>query len=714
MQVKNLKFLNKEKNMRRTFLSRFVVLVVCTFILQGASLFLQPSLADAVETTPPPKPNIILINVDNMGWGDLCSNVSGDVIKPDWCKTSPTGTPNLDTLATGGVRLTNFYTPVPICTPSRAALLTGRDPRRYGILSTPPGNNGINELPGSEWTLAETLKKLGYNTAIIGKWQLGFEDGRHSWNQGFEYNYVLPMGIHYGSTGFCLGENYNNGTPYWQHINGTLKDDTNTINFGDTQRFGNTCPVGPGDKEWTAFHSGKSLTEKLTNKAIQYINNQVLFDSDTVSTTPNTVRNMNNPFFIYLAYPAPHSTVFVHVPPDQSIENCPSSSPCNATEAHDQCITACRNDKNLNNNDKKIDCVHECELDTLYSYAIREIDTQVEKLRKCLDGTLDVNDDEIINDLDCHKISPNTIIIFTSDNGPFMGHNAEYNPYRAGRSGGMRGGQKFSYEGGVRVPFIAQWPLGNWNGGGNNTLGQLADMRDIFPTLIRAALTNSGLCSTDDCVKNGAYANDASRIQFTGIDGKAVDIIVDGKDISGVLKNGTTSTVVQKNIQISWFGNFPICVDWEAPGVCNKKCTSPNGICDYTCKNVDADGKCAGLPGYEPSHPFAIRSNVTLNLPNTVIDNYKLYFRRNDLFNVNLPEELYNLSVNLQETELGNLCKIGTVNYCLGCSINNATNTATCPQELGTYKTIVERLWTRSNLYQDNVKNNKCQGALCP
>jgi Sulfatase len=295
----------------------------------------------------------------------------------------------------------------------------------------------------------------------------------------------------------------------------------------------------------------------------------------------------------------------------------------------------------------------------------------------------------------------NTLILFTSDNGPYRGDAAELPTL--GSTGGMRGAKKFTYEGGVRVPFIAQWPAGNWDGGGNRTLGQLADMRDIFPTLVRVALKDSGLCPADNCVKNGVYANDTARIQFTGKDNVPYDIAIDGKDISNVLDTGAANTD-QKNVQISWLSNYAICIQAE------------DGICT----------------GYQDSHPFAIRSNVTFNVPSDIA-NYKLHFKKDVSYGVNKPEELYNLSTNLSESESfdpslscysgsvnycscyigsSNLCCVGSTNYCSQCSINNTTNVATCPSELGTYKSIVETLWRRANMYQENVKNNKCEGAL--
>ena len=105
------------------------------------------------------QPNIIMIYADDLGYGDLS------------CYGSPIGTPNLDRLAEQGARFTNFYSASPVCSPSRAALLTGRYPTRVEVpVVLGPGDPG---LPDSEVTMAQVLKTAGYRTACVGKWHLG-------------------------------------------------------------------------------------------------------------------------------------------------------------------------------------------------------------------------------------------------------------------------------------------------------------------------------------------------------------------------------------------------------------------------------------------------------------------------------------------------------------------------------------------------------------
>jgi len=127
------------------------------------------------------RPNILLIYVDDLGYGDLAS-FGHPVVR----------TPNLDALADEGLKFTNYYAPSALCSPSRAGLLTGRYPYRSGIESWIPGNSGIY-LRAEEITLAEVLQSVGYATALIGKWHLNSDLGSDAepqpTDQGFDYFY---------------------------------------------------------------------------------------------------------------------------------------------------------------------------------------------------------------------------------------------------------------------------------------------------------------------------------------------------------------------------------------------------------------------------------------------------------------------------------------------------------------------------------------------
>ncbi len=137
-----------------------------------------PGKAPAVEQ----KPNILYIVADDQGWKDV--GFHGSDIR----------TPNLDKLAENGVRLEQFYAQ-PMCTPSRAALLTGRYPHRYGLQTAVIPSSGTYGLATDEWLLPQALKEAGYMTAMVGKWHLGHADRKY-WprQRGFDYQYGPLLG----------------------------------------------------------------------------------------------------------------------------------------------------------------------------------------------------------------------------------------------------------------------------------------------------------------------------------------------------------------------------------------------------------------------------------------------------------------------------------------------------------------------------------------
>lgn len=136
----------------------------------------QPAAADR-------KPNIVHIVADDLGWKDVGFNGCTDI-----------KTPNLDSLAAGGVKFTQFYVQ-PMCTPTRAALLTGRYPFRYGLQTAVIPGVSAYGLDTTEWLLPQALKEAGYKTAIIGKWHLGHADKKY-WprQRGFDYQYGAMIG----------------------------------------------------------------------------------------------------------------------------------------------------------------------------------------------------------------------------------------------------------------------------------------------------------------------------------------------------------------------------------------------------------------------------------------------------------------------------------------------------------------------------------------
>lgn len=196
------------------------------------------------------KPNLVVIYCDDLGYGDL-GCYGSDGIK----------TPHLDALAENGVRFTDWYSNSPVCSPSRAALLTGRYPNRAGVPRILAGKRGTPGLPGSERTLATHLRDHGYRTALFGKWHLGVvEESRpnaHGFNEFF---------------GFLAGcVDYYSHIFYWQQARGV-----NPVH-----------DLWHNDRE--VWYNGRYFTELVTEKAVDFIE-----------------RGSDEPFFAYVPYSAPH------------------------------------------------------------------------------------------------------------------------------------------------------------------------------------------------------------------------------------------------------------------------------------------------------------------------------------------------------------------------------------------------------------------------
>ena len=219
-------------------------LVICTATMSWLSIGLP---ANAEENKSPSakagRPNIVHIVADDLGWKDVGFNGATDI-----------KTPNLDKLAAEGAKFTQFYVQ-PMCTPTRAALMTGRYPFRYGLQTAVIPSVSAYGLDITEWLLPQALKEAGYNTAIIGKWHLGHADKKY-WpkQRGFDYQY-----------GAMIGE-----LDYFTHEE-----------HGVLDWYRDNRPVR--EKGYT--------TQLLGNDAVKYVNAQ----------------NPNKPFYLYLTFNAPHT-----------------------------------------------------------------------------------------------------------------------------------------------------------------------------------------------------------------------------------------------------------------------------------------------------------------------------------------------------------------------------------------------------------------------
>lgn len=217
-----------------------------TSLLATSVALLCPTLVLAQATQPAARrPNIIVIVADDLGYADLGVQGGKDV-----------KTPNIDALAAAGTRFTNGYVSCPVCSPTRAGLLTGRYQQRFGFYENPgPGNADVFGLPTDERTIADQLKLAGYHTGLVGKWHLGTRDEMRPPKRGFDEFFGFLGGAH---------KYINNSTP---------ADGANAIRRGDT-------PVAENEY----------LTDALGREAVSFVE-----------------RNAGAPFFLYLAFNAVHT-----------------------------------------------------------------------------------------------------------------------------------------------------------------------------------------------------------------------------------------------------------------------------------------------------------------------------------------------------------------------------------------------------------------------
>ena len=342
---------------------RRAIIIVCILTVQAV---MSGCLLRGAEL----RPNIVLIFVDDLGYNDVSYNGTTEI-----------ETPNIDRLAEEGITFSNGYVAHPTCGPSRAGLLTGRYPARFGMevnLAYAPFDPEYG-LPVAETTVASYLKDTGYRTGIVGKWQLGAAPPFNPLNRGFDYFY-----------GFLGGEHN-----YFQ-VDGA--------HSGSSQAVISYLPLNE-NRSATGFDG--YLTDVLTDQAIEFVH-----------------ENSGEPFFLYLAYNAPHT---------------PLQAPDNLIEKYSKKITS-KVSRLLSSRQTA---------DDLYD--------QRRHTYLAMVSSLDQNIGRVLDTLAATGKRDNTLIFFLSDNGGVYPKTDDDRHTWADNSPFSKGKNSF-LEGGIRVPFVASWP----------------------------------------------------------------------------------------------------------------------------------------------------------------------------------------------------------------------------------------------------------------
>lgn len=331
-------------------------------------------LATESSASDHPRPNVVLINCDDLGYADVgCFGATAYA------------TPNIDRLAEQGIRFERFYVAQAVCSASRTALLTGCYPNRVGIRGAlgPNSKVGIHE---EETTLGEVFQSRDYATAIFGKWHLGDAPQFLPTRNGFDEYFGLP----YSNDMWPLHPEFVNARPDRQGRRRGFPP----LPLLENERVA-IAEVSPDDQ--------RQLTTWYTERAARFIE-----------------RNRERPFFLYLAHSMPHVPLYVS-------EKFAGKSGAG-----------------------------------LFGDVIQEIDWSV---------------GEVLRTLDACGLAERTLVIFTSDNGPWLSYGEH-----AGSAKPLREGKGTSWDGGIRVPFIARWPSHIPAG---STCHEPAMTIDLLPTLAK-------------------------------------------------------------------------------------------------------------------------------------------------------------------------------------------------------------------------------------
>jgi uncharacterized sulfatase len=366
---------------------------------------------------PAQQPNIVVVNIDDMGWGDFHSYGS-----------AYSQTPNIDALASQGTRFTQFYNAAPICSPSRAALITGQYAARSGInsfLDNTTSNlarDNANSLPLTAPSMVRAFHDAGYATGHFGKWHMGGgRDVGYAVGTTAGTNAVAPRIVEYGYDQAWtqmegLANRIINLTPYGGNANGTTTRPSSYYN--DLNQQSEARGTG-GGQDQLVYLERQFNADFMANRTIDFIDashatnpNKPFF----INYWPDEVHTVNDPPAVYKAK---YDALYPSLPADQ------------------------RN----------------------YLASLEHVDAQIGR---------------IVDHIDQLGLGDNTLIVVTADNGAVLA-----NANRIGSNGPFRGGKGDVFEGGVREPLIARW-TGHVTAGRTDTQTVMWTP-DLFPTLTQIA-----------------------------------------------------------------------------------------------------------------------------------------------------------------------------------------------------------------------------------
>jgi len=345
------------------------------------------------------QPNFVIIFTDDQGYADL-SCFGGKHVS----------TPRIDQMADEGAKLTSFYVAAPVCTPSRAALMTGCYPKRIEMAT---GDNFPVLLAGdakglnpSELTIAEVLKSAGYKTGMFGKWHLGDQPDFLPTRQGFDEYFGLP----------------------YSH-------DIHPYHMQQKRYQFPPLPLLDGETVVEMDPDADYLTRRFTKRAVEFIE-----------------KHKDEPFFLYIPHPIPHRPLHASPPFMQDVPKALKARLAN---------------------ESKSNTIDYRTRDKLLRQAIGEIDWSV---------------GQILDALKEQGLDDNTIVIFTSDNGPSL-------PGKATPLSGKKGS---TLEGGMREPTVIRWPGKIPAGSVNNKLLTTMDLMPTFTKLAGAHLPDDRVIDGKD------------------------------------------------------------------------------------------------------------------------------------------------------------------------------------------------------------------------